>query len=121
MSPSFDASKSLTALDQDSTLVAVIEMSQTKWLIAATVPGFERNPLKKLDADPDSVLSYCVRDGSRSIDPLTVSRGVTEGLEFLGFRFGCIGKGAMATPTRRNPQGESRQPTSKSQATDEPS
>ncbi|TIX69890.1 MAG: hypothetical protein E5V30_15865 [Mesorhizobium sp.] len=52
MSPSFDASKSLTALDQDSTLVAVIEMSQTKWLIAATVPGFERNPLKKLDADP---------------------------------------------------------------------
>ncbi|TIM81289.1 MAG: hypothetical protein E5Y50_34035 [Mesorhizobium sp.] len=36
MSPSFDASKSLTTLDQDSTLVAVIEMSQTKWLIAAT-------------------------------------------------------------------------------------
>ncbi|MER8478659.1 transposase [Mesorhizobium sp. M1163] len=39
MSPSFDASKSRTALDQDSTLVAVIKMSQTQWLIAAMVPG----------------------------------------------------------------------------------
>ena len=30
--------------------------SQTKWLIVATVPGFERIPIKKLDAYPDSVL-----------------------------------------------------------------
>ncbi|WP_287321214.1 hypothetical protein [Mesorhizobium sp.] len=67
MSPSFDASKSLTALDQDSTLVAVIEMSQTKWLIAATIPGFERNPLKKLDADPDSVLRLLRRWRSEAI------------------------------------------------------
>lgn len=28
--------------------------SQTKWLIVATVPGFERNPIKKLDAHPGS-------------------------------------------------------------------
>jgi transposase len=27
----FDASRSLAALKQDSTIVAVIEMSQTKW------------------------------------------------------------------------------------------
>ncbi|TMJ54222.1 MAG: hypothetical protein E6G85_05735 [Alphaproteobacteria bacterium] len=31
----FDASRSLTALDQDSTIIAVIEMSQTKWSAAA--------------------------------------------------------------------------------------
>jgi transposase len=43
----FDASRSLTALEQDSTIVAVIEMSQTKWLVAALVPGVERQPLKK--------------------------------------------------------------------------
>ncbi|MER9871356.1 IS110 family transposase [Mesorhizobium sp. M0136] len=67
MSPSFDASKSLTALDQNSTLVAVIEMSQTKWLIAATVPGFERNPLNKLDADPDSVFRLLRRWRSEAI------------------------------------------------------
>jgi hypothetical protein len=43
----FDASRSLTALEQDSTIVAVIEMSQTKWLVAALVPGVERQFLKK--------------------------------------------------------------------------
>ena len=46
----FDASRSLTALEQDSTIIAVIEMSQTKWLVAALVPGVERQPLKKFDA-----------------------------------------------------------------------
>jgi len=46
----FDASRSLTALEQDNTIIAVIEMSQTKWLVAALVPGVERQPLKKFDA-----------------------------------------------------------------------
>jgi transposase len=39
MSQSFDASKSLTTLEQDNTVIAVIEMSQSKWLVAAVVPG----------------------------------------------------------------------------------
>lgn len=56
MSQSFDASRSLTALDQDSTIVAVIEMSQAKWLVAAVVPGLQRQPLKTLDADAEAVL-----------------------------------------------------------------
>src|SRR5260370_34897345 len=56
MSQSFDASKSLTAFEQDSTLVAVIEMSQSKWLVAAVVPGIARQPLKKLDADAGAPL-----------------------------------------------------------------
>jgi hypothetical protein len=30
-SQSFDASRSLTALEQDNTLIAVIEMTQSKW------------------------------------------------------------------------------------------
>jgi integrase len=51
MSQPFDASRSLTTLEQDSTIVAVIEMSQSKWLVAAVVPGIERQPLKRLDAD----------------------------------------------------------------------
>jgi transposase len=42
MSQSFDASRSLTAMEQDNTLIAVIEMSQAKWLISAIVPGVER-------------------------------------------------------------------------------
>ena len=50
-----DPSRSLTTLEQDSTIIAVIEMSQTKWLVAAVVPGVERQPLKKLDADEEAL------------------------------------------------------------------
>jgi len=56
MSQPFDASKSLTTLDQDSTVIAVIGMSQSKWLVAAVVPGVERQPLKKLEANEESLL-----------------------------------------------------------------
>jgi len=61
MSQSFDASRSLTAFEQDSTLVAVIEMSQSNWLVAAAVPGVERRPLKKLDADANALLKQLQR------------------------------------------------------------
>jgi transposase len=57
----FDASRSLTALEQDSTITAVIEMSQSKWLVAAVVPGVERQPLKKLDADDKALLKLLHR------------------------------------------------------------
>jgi hypothetical protein len=46
-----DLSRSLTALDQDSTLIAVIEMSLSTWLVAGIVPGVARHPLKKLEAE----------------------------------------------------------------------
>ena len=36
-----DLSKPAVALDHDSTLVCVIEMSGTSWLVAATVPGVD--------------------------------------------------------------------------------
>ena len=48
-----DLSRSLAALDQDSTLIAVIEMSQSSWLVAGMIPGVERHPLKKLEAERD--------------------------------------------------------------------
>src|SRR5438034_5302340 len=57
----FDASRSLTALEQDSTIIAVIEMSQSKWLVAALVPGVERQPLKKLDAQEEGLLKLLHR------------------------------------------------------------
>ena len=61
MSQLFDASKSLTSLEQDSTIIAVIEMSQAKWLVAAVVPGVERQPLKRLDADETALLKLLHR------------------------------------------------------------
>ena len=61
MSQSFDASRSLTALEQDNTIVAVIEMSEAKWLVAALVPGLERQPLKKIDPDAETLLKLLRR------------------------------------------------------------
>jgi transposase len=51
-----DLSKSLAALDQDSTVIAVIEMSQSTSLVAGIVPGINRQPLKKLGADERALL-----------------------------------------------------------------
>lgn len=51
-----DLSKSLVAFEQDATLVAVIEMSLSTWLVAGIVPGVDRHPLKKLDPDPEALL-----------------------------------------------------------------
>jgi hypothetical protein len=61
LSQSFDARRSLTALEQDSTIIAVIEMAQSKWMAAAVVPGIKRQPLKKLDADEESLLKLLHR------------------------------------------------------------
>src|SRR6516225_11267307 len=46
-----DLSRSLVILEQDATLIPVIEMGQSSWLVAGIVPGVERSPLKKLAAD----------------------------------------------------------------------
>ena len=39
-----DLSRSLVTFDQQSTLVVIVEMSQTRWLVAGTVPGLEASP-----------------------------------------------------------------------------
>ena len=55
-----DLSRSLAALDQDTTLIAVVELSSKSWLVAA-VPGVERQPLKKLDPDASALLALIER------------------------------------------------------------
>jgi transposase len=42
-------SRSLVALDQDSTIIAVVEMSQSSWLVAGMLSGIERQLRKKLE------------------------------------------------------------------------
>ncbi len=56
-----DLSRALTALEQDNTLIAVIEMSLTSWLVGAMVPGVARHPLKKLDPDHHALLALLHR------------------------------------------------------------
>lgn len=52
MKPVDDLSRSLEPFDQESTAVAVLELSNASWLVAGTLPGVARRPLKKLDPDP---------------------------------------------------------------------
>ena len=61
MSKSNGLSKCLTAFDQDNTLVAVVETSQSRWLVAGIVPGIERQPLKKVEADERALLELLDR------------------------------------------------------------
>src|SRR6478672_11147211 len=51
-----DLSRSLADLEPDGTLIAVIEMSLSSWLVAGIVPGIERQPLKKLAVDESALL-----------------------------------------------------------------
>src|SRR5712671_1558243 len=56
-----DLSRSLTALEPNGTLIAVIEMSLSSWLVAGIVPGVERQPLKKLAVDESALLKLLHR------------------------------------------------------------
>lgn len=51
-----DLSSCLVPFGQDNTLVVVIELSQESWLVAGTVPGVERQPLKKMEPNETALL-----------------------------------------------------------------
>src|SRR4051812_49626725 len=61
MSKPADLNRCLAPLDQDHTIIAVIEMSQSSWLVAGVVPGIARHPLKKLAPDQDALLNLLHR------------------------------------------------------------
>src|SRR5262249_57175922 len=56
-----DLSRSLVALDQNSTIIAVVELSHSSWLVADMLPGIERQPRKKLEPSPDRLLALLHR------------------------------------------------------------
>ena len=72
-------SRSLIALEPASTLIAVIEMSLSSWLVAGIVPGLERQPLKKLAVDESALLKLLQRwreeaeKGGRRIERIVVA------------------------------------------------
>src|SRR5712691_2035107 len=74
-----DLSQSRIVLKQDSTLIAVIEMSLSSWLVAGIVPGVERQPLKKLAVDESALLKLLNRwreeaeKAGRKIERITVA------------------------------------------------
>jgi transposase len=74
-----DLSRSLIAFEPDGTLIAVIEMSLTSWLVAGILPGVERQPLKKLAVDETALLKLLHRwrdeseKAGRSIERIAVA------------------------------------------------
>jgi transposase len=56
-----DLSRALVAFDQDSTIVAVVELSLNTWLVSGIVPGVMRRPLKKQHAHPERLLALLQR------------------------------------------------------------
>ena len=69
MSQAFDASRSLHGLEQDSTIIAVIEISQAKRLVAGVVPGVERQPLKRLAADEAALVKLLAPSRTKPAGP----------------------------------------------------
>jgi hypothetical protein len=51
-----DLSRPLAGLNQDSTLIAVVELAQASWLVAGILPGVHRHLLKKIAVDQDLLL-----------------------------------------------------------------
>jgi transposase len=56
-----DLSMSGTPFVQVNTLVAVIELSLSSWLVSGVIPGVSRQPLKKLQPDEQDLLNLLLR------------------------------------------------------------
>ena len=115
MSKQNDLSRSLVALEQDATLIAVIEMGQSSWLVAGVVPGLDRYPLKKLGPTSDRCCSFCIVGGMKrrergarsSGSPSPTRRAATAS----GWRAGCapVDRSLCDPPVER--PGVARAPT----------
>lgn len=95
-----DLSRSPVALDQDSTLIAVIEMSQSSWLVGGIVPGLEREPLKQLRPDPallDALLQrWCGEAGAAGRRPRRVAVAYEAGRDGFWLARWLISRGIEA-------------------------
>jgi transposase len=56
-----DLSRFLVPLGQDSTIIAVVELSQSSWLVGGVLPGIERQLPKKLEPSPERLLALLHR------------------------------------------------------------
>ena len=61
MSQASDLTRCFAPYDQATTLIAVIELSLSSWLIAGMVPGLARQPLKKMAPDEAGLLRLLER------------------------------------------------------------
>jgi transposase len=86
MPQSHDFSKCLIPFENDTTLVAVIELSQSSWLIAGSVPGLDRQPLKKIAPDEKTLLHVLHRWRDEAIRKRRTIQRIA-----VAFESGCDG------------------------------
>jgi hypothetical protein len=79
--------KALNAFEQDSTLVVIVELSQKSWLVAGGVPGVDRHPLKKFDADENRLFALIDRWKQEAIEAERSRAEAPSSVVLLGF--GC--------------------------------
>src|ERR1700730_3654334 len=94
-----DLSRSPSPLDPDGTLIAVIELSLSSWLVAGIVPGVERQPLKKLAVDESALLMLLHRWREEAAKAVP-SCGTRE--HCSGTISGCVHAG-LSRPSIREP------------------
>src|SRR5881396_3476605 len=93
-----DLSRSLVALDQDSAIIAVVEMSQSSWLIDGVVPGIERQPRKKLEPSAERPLGLLHRWRDEAV---RAGRTITRiALAFEAGRDSAVSRGLSAEKAR---------------------
>jgi transposase len=56
-----DLSRCLAPLHSDHTLIAVVELSLSSWLVAGVVPNVERQPLMRLRPEPGALVELLHR------------------------------------------------------------
>ncbi len=78
---------------QGDTLVAVIELSLSSWLVAGVVPGVERQPLEKLESDETGLLRLLLhwRDEALRGTPFRVFVGAPALMDEQGSCWGWFG------------------------------
>src|SRR4051794_3655513 len=109
MSRPNDSHRSLLPLEQESTLIAVVELSRSSWLVAGIVPGLERHPLKKLEPDEDALLRLLRRwreeaaGAGRTITRLAIAFEAGRGGFWLARWLRARAGGAHVIPPTSNP------------------
>lgn len=76
-----DLSRSLVALEQNSTVISVIELSSATWLVGGIVPGIARDPLKKLVPDQHALLKLLYRWRDEAIKAGCTIKRIVVGFE----------------------------------------
>ena len=70
-----DLNRSLVALDQNSTIIAVIEMSHSSWLVAG-FPGLSVSRARSWSRTQNGYLACCIAGRMRRSGPAARSRGL---------------------------------------------